>query len=175
MTKHKTRNITFAALFTALICITSQVAFVTPTVPFTLQILGIALCGYVLPLKWAVASIITYLSVGILGLPVFSGFKGGVQALIGPSGGFLFGFISLAVFCSISKKYNKTILKLFYSILGLVTCHCIGILQYSIVTGNGILGSFVTVTLPFFIKDTILVILAHFVSKYLIKALNFRN
>ncbi len=168
-------NVTFSALFTALICITAQISFVTPAVPFTLQFLGIALCGYTLPLKWAVTSVAAYLSAGALGLPVFSGFRGGIQMLLSPTGGFLWGFILLCAFCSLAVRSSKKVLRFSLSAVGIFLCHTVGILQYSLVTGNGFWVSSVTASLPFLIKDISLILGAYFLSKYLRKSLKFRN
>ena len=93
----KSFNITVSALFTATVCILSQVAFVTPSVPLTLQTFAIALCGFILSAKWSVISVASYIAVGSLGLPVFSAFKGGIQVVLGPTGGFLFGFLAFVV------------------------------------------------------------------------------
>ncbi len=160
--KSKSMNITFSALFTALICILSQLCFVTPSIPLTLQTLGVALCGFTLSIKWSTACVCTYIAVGALGLPVFSGFKGGIQVLLGPTGGFLLGFIVLTAACGMAVNVRSTALKLLFPFLGCVLCHSIGFLQYSLVTGNGILLSFLTASLPFFVKDIICVILAYF-------------
>ncbi len=171
----KSFNVTLSALFTALICVTAQISFITPSVPLTLQIFGIALCGYTLPLKWALASVITYLSVGAMGLPVFSGFRGGIQMLLGPTGGFLFGFILLVIFCAFSKKASRRMWKILLSAVGIAFCHAVGVLQYTLITGNGLLASIATTSLPFLLKDIILIFSGYFVSKYLLKAIKFRN
>lgn len=169
MTSKNTINIAFTAFFTALICILSQISFVTPSVPVTLQTFGVALCGFTLSVKWAGACIVTYIALGTLGLPVFSAFQGGMQITLGPTGGFLFGFIILTIACSLAVKIKKQLLCIIISTTGLLLCHITGVLQYSIVTGNNLLFSWLTVSLPFLLKDIISVIGAFFLSKYVIK------
>ena len=169
--KNKNVSLTFTALFTAVICVTAQISFATPTVPFTLQILGICLCSYTLSLKQSLAAVITYLLMGAVGLPVFSNFRGSVQILLGPTGGFLFGFILLGLFCSLARNRNSSVLKIALSSIGLLLCHIVGVLQYSIVTGNSISVSFVSSSLPFILKDAILVSLSYFMSKFIVKRL----
>ena len=169
--KNKNVSITFTALFTAIICVTAQISFATPTVPITLQILGVCLCGYTLSIKQSLAAVVTYLLMGAVGLPVFSNFRGSVQILLGPTGGFLFGFIILAFFCSLAKSRKTALLKIILSGVGLLLCHIVGVLQYSIVTGNGIRVSFLASSLPFILKDTILVFLSYFMSKLIVKRL----
>lgn len=170
----KSFNITLAALFTAVLALLSQISIASPSVPVTLQILGVCLCGYVLPLKWAMSCIITYISVGALGLPVFSMFQGGIQMLLGPTGGFILGFLPLTLFCTIASNRNKLIYKILFSALGLVICHLFGTVQYSLITGNGFMISLLTASLPFFIKDIVLIFGAYFLSKLIKKQLSLR-
>ncbi len=165
--KSKSINITFAALFTAIIALLAQISFLTPTVPLTLQILGIVLCGYTLSLKWSLGCVATYIAIGSLGLPVFSSFQGGIQILLGPTGGFIFGFLILTFCCGLSRIFLNRILKILSGFLGLVLCHIIGVLQYSLVSGNSLTASFITASLPFILKDTALLIAAFFLSEFI--------
>lgn len=86
------RNMTRAALLAALLAVCAWIAIPIPPVSFTLQTMGIYLTLGLLGWKWGSASILLYLAVGAVGLPVFSGFQGGLATLLGPTGGFLLGF-----------------------------------------------------------------------------------
>ena len=98
--KKRTLRLITAALFTAITAVLSQTAIPTPfDVPLTLQTFAVALCGYVLGVKWGLASIAAYILLGTVGVPVFSGFRGGVQVLFGATGGFIFGFLFLTGLC----------------------------------------------------------------------------
>ncbi len=165
--KLKTVSITFTALFTAIICILSQISFATPFVPLTFQVFAIALCGFTLSVKQSLSAVVTYLLLGSFGLPVFSNFKGGIQVILGPTGGFLIGFVILALFCGISKKITKPFLKILLCGFGLFLCHLIGVLQFIFVTNNGFLASFISASLTFILKDALLLILAFFLSKFI--------
>ncbi len=165
----KSVNITFSALFTAVICILSQISFITPSVPLTLQTLGVALCGFILSPKWALASICVYIGIGAMGLPVFSAFKGGFQVILGPTGGFIWGFIFLCLFCSLSGLCGKKALKIFLPLIGLALCHAVGVIQYGVVSGNGVLTALLTVSLPFLLKDVISIVLAYTLSQFIKK------
>lgn len=175
MTNKKIINISFSALFTAIICILAQFSFLTFSVPLTLQTLGVALCGYTLSLKWSGLCIISYVAMGTLGLPVFSNFRGGVQITLGPTGGFLLGFIVLILMCSIAAKFKNKVMKILFGILGIVLCHGIGIFQYSLVTGTDLPASFLTASFPFLLKDLICVIGAFFLSDFLKKRIKGLN
>ena len=162
-----------ASIFTAIIAILSQIAIYTPLgVPLTLQIFGVALAGFVLGAKWGLWSVATYILTGFVGLPVFSGFKGGVHTLLGPTGGFIWGFLLLAFFCGLSNKTTLTKTKQLFSILGILICHICGIIQYSFITKNSLWHAFLTASFPFITKDIILIILSFFVSKKIKVRLN---
>ena len=163
-------SVTVSALFTAIICIISQVCFLMPSgIAFTLQTLAIAFCGYILGAKWGTASVATYLLTGVVGLPVFSGFKGGVHILTGVTGGFLWGFILLVLLCGLSLRFNKKHIPVILGTVGIILCHLCGIIQYCFVADLGFTEAFIAVSLPFLLKDFISVILAFFLSKKIIK------
>ncbi|MFR6311142.1 biotin transporter BioY, partial [Anaerofustis stercorihominis] len=95
----KTRTLTKIALCTAVMCIIGPVSVPIPIspVPISLAQLGIYFAVYALGYKYALISVLVYILIGSIGLPVFSGFMGGVNRLIGPTGGYLLGFIFLTL------------------------------------------------------------------------------
>ena len=170
--KKNTLSLVTAALFTAIIAVCSQIAVPMPTqVSLTLQTFAVALCGYVLGIKWGLASIIIYVLLGTVGVPVFSGFKGGVQVLFGASGGFIFGFILFTLLCGVSLLINNKALKLLVGLGGLVVCHVLGVIQFAVVYKTDIVSSFLMVSAPYLIKDVISVAAAFFLSLYVRKLL----
>lgn len=171
--KKNTLNLVTAALFTALTAVCSQIAVPMPTqVALTLQTFAVALCGYVLGIKWGLASIITYILLGTVGVPLFSGFKGGPQVLFGPSGGFIFGFILFVLLCGVSLLIKNKALKLVLGLGGLALCHILGIIQFAVVYKTDIISSFLMVSAPYLIKDVISVAAAFFLSIYIRKLLS---
>lgn len=165
MKKTNISNLIFSALFTAVIAVISQICILTPLgIPITLQTFAISLCGYLLGAKWAVASVLTYIGVGALGLPVFSGFHGGIHHFLCPSGGFVIGFIFLSLFCGIFKKTKNHILQILSGIFGLLICHLIGVIQFAILTETGFWPAFIASSLPFLIKDILSVAIAYFAA-----------
>ncbi|MFV0412405.1 MAG: biotin transporter BioY, partial [Oscillospiraceae bacterium] len=92
-TKSKTGQMVFAALMAALIAVLAQIMVPIGPVPFSMAIFGVFFAGAMLPPLAASASIAVYLLLGIVGLPVFTGFKGGPQVLLGPTGGYLAGYL----------------------------------------------------------------------------------
>ncbi len=94
----KTRDMVLVALFAALTAIGGWLSFPLPfsPVPITLQVLFVLLAGALLgPMRGALSQII-YVLIGAIGLPVFAQFSGGIGILVGPTGGYLIGFIVAA-------------------------------------------------------------------------------
>lgn len=165
MQNKNTKNIVFAALFTAIITIISQIHIHTPfDVPVTLQTFAIALCGFILGAKWSVCSVTVYILAGAVGLPVFCCFRGGIQQIFSLNGGFIIGFIFLALFCGISLKKRGKAVKLGISYVGLFICHLLGVIQFAIISKVGFLAAFLTASLPFLIKDMVLIALALYIA-----------
>ena len=88
----RARNVAFCGLSIALMAVAAWVTVPFGPVPFTLQTLAVMFVLFALPPKQALAAIGGYLVLGAIGLPVFSSFKGGLAALMGPTGGFIVGF-----------------------------------------------------------------------------------
>lgn len=154
----KTKDITYIAIFSAIISILSIISIPTPWgVPFTLQTFAISLAGFVLGKKYGTLSVITYLLLGAIGLPVFSGLSGGISKFVSVTGGFLFGFIFLAFLCGTKKIY--------YSILGLLICHLLGVIQFNLLTKTNFINSISIVSLPYLIKDLLSIFLAYIINK----------
>lgn len=166
MKNKKLLNLIFSALFAAVLAITSQIAIPTfISVPITLQTFIIALGGYLLGTATSLGSVLVYITLGAVGLPVFSHFRGGAQILFSATGGFILGFLALAAACGLSHKLQKDISKISLSLFGLLLCHICGTAVFSTVTSTGFFKSFIASSLLFLIKDIILVILAFYISK----------
>lgn len=168
-TKSKTLRIVMCALFAALIAISAQVTIPLPAMPITLQTFGVALCAAVGGMLTGTVSTAVYLLIGAVGVPVFSGMKGGFAVLLGPSGGFLFGFILMALFCGMKMKNLP--LRIAVSLIGLALCYICGAVQYALVTQTDIIQSFMLVVVPFMVKDILSVCAAQYMAIPIRKAL----
>ena len=104
--KMSTRQMTFIALMTAVTCILGPLSIPLPfsPVPISFTNLAIYLSLYVLGLNGATISYLVYLLIGMVGVPVFSGFSGGFGKLAGPTGGYLIGFIFLTLIAGLLMK-----------------------------------------------------------------------
>ena len=158
--------ITVSALFTAIIAASAWISIPTPMgINLSFSLFGVCLAGFCLGIKGAISSTAVYIVLGAVGLPVFSQFAGGFGVLFGVSGGFLWGFLLSAYLCAKAKKITGKAIKHILILLAVIVCHIFGLVQYCIITGNGIFVSFLSVSLPFLIKDIFLVYLAQFISK----------
>lgn len=150
----------FAAVCTAIIVVFSQIAIPIGTVPATLQIFAVAFVGFTLKKAQAVLSVVTYILLGMIGLPVFTGFNGGLSVFAGATGGFIIGFVFLAYFCSISDEKHKLL-----SVIGLIICHLCGIIWFMIIYSQDFISSFIITSAPYLLKDLILLYIANRISK----------
>lgn len=153
-----TYQLVLIALFSASIAVTSQISIPLPFgVPFTLQTLIIPLVGIILGSERGTIAVIVYIFIGIIGLPVFSGFNSGFGALIGPTGGFIISFPILSFAGGIT--YNKNKINTFIILLiAFILNYIIGLLYFSIITQNNIISSFFYCVAPFLITDFIKII-----------------
>ena len=136
-----TQEMVQIALFTAILAILSQISFMLPGgIPVTLQTFGIVLIGTILGKKSGFLSVFLYLLIGMIGIPVFANFGGGIDALVGPTGGYLFGFLPMVFLTGLGSRKSYHI-GIFFSILGLLICHVMGLLFYYQITGTWLLPS----------------------------------
>ena len=88
-----TRSIAFVGLTIAIMAVSAWVTVPLGPIPFTLQMFAVTFAIVVLKPREAIAAIVGYLLLGAIGVPVFSGMRGGVGVLAGPTGGFLWGYL----------------------------------------------------------------------------------
>ncbi len=130
----KTKDMVLIAAFTALIAVCAQITIPT-TVPFTLQTLAVFLAGSILGLKRGTASVLVYILLGAAGVPVFAKFTGGFSALIGPTGGYIIGFVATAVITGFiyDKFGSKLWITIVGMVIGLLVCYAFGTAWFIIV------------------------------------------
>ena len=104
-----TRNLVLIAVFAALLCVVSPFAVPIGPVPISLATLAIYLTAGVLGTRRATLAVAIYIALGTFGMPVFTGFSGGIQKLVGPTGGYIAGYIPLALITGIAAhvKVNR--------------------------------------------------------------------
>ena len=118
MKKSTVFNMTSCALMAALMCVLCPVSVPIGPIPISLSILVILLTVYVLGTWRALVSYTVYLLLGAVGMPVFSGFQGGLAKLAGPTGGYLAGFWLMILVAGIIMEKGKR--NLLVTILGML-------------------------------------------------------
>ena len=161
----KTRNMVLCALFAAQMAICAWISIPTGSVSFTLQTFALFFTLSVLGGKLGSVTVLIYLALGAVGLPVFSGFQGGIGALLGPSGGFLLGFMltGLLYWLTTSLLGSRACIKITALCIGLLCCYLCGWLWYCRFAPV----NFFLWCLPYLLPDTLKLILALFLSKRL--------
>ena len=106
------------ALMAALMCILGPVTIPIGAVPISLMVLVMLLSVYLLGWKLGTLSVLLYLAIGAVGLPVFSGYQGGLAKLAGPTGGYILGYVPMAVIAGLFIE--KSGAKIVWSVLGMV-------------------------------------------------------
>ncbi len=174
----KTRNMVLVALFAALMAICSWISIPT-TVPFTLQTFAVFAAVGLLGGKLGTLSVVVYLLLGAVGVPVFAGFTGGMGVLLGSTGGYLVGFIGSALVMWALEKpgKNRGWLRLLSMVLGLAVCYGFGTLWflwvYTAQNGAVALGTVLGwCVLPFIPFDLLKIALAFVITNRLSKAVN---
>lgn len=125
--KFNTKDISDIAIFTSLLIVCTWIN-IPMLVPFTMQTFAIFLSLLLLGGKKALFIVITYILIGVSGLPVFAGFRGGIFVLFGLTGGFIIGFIfqCLAYICITKILGEKLYIKVIALLIGLLICYMIG-------------------------------------------------
>ena len=145
------RRMTLCASLAALLSVASPWTIPIGPIPVTLAVLFLFLCGGVLGPRDGVVAVAVYLALGALGVPVFSGFRGGYAVLIGPSGGFLLGYLPCVLLSGLGRKRPR--LRPVFFLFGLLACYFFGALQFGLVSGNDPATVLCIAVLPFLLPD----------------------
>jgi len=110
MRNERLKMMIVAALFAAIIAIAAQIMINVPPVPFTLMTIAVMLTATILGAKYGTLAVSVYVLMGVIGIPVFAGMKGGLGIVLGPTGGYLAAIIPAALFVGWyldTFKYSK--------------------------------------------------------------------
>lgn len=150
------KSMTLTALFAAFMCIVSPWTVPIGAVPISLGTFAVYLCAGTLGWKKGGAATAIYLLLGLVGLPVFTGFSGGVQKLAGPTGGYLAAYILLAVISgAVYDKFKKLWAYPVGMVLGTAVLYTFGTAWFCIMNGSGVAAAIMTCVVPFLVGDAI--------------------
>lgn len=177
--QRKTSNIQAISLSAVSVAILSVCSWIYiplfgPFVPFTMQTFAVLLIAGLFDLKIALSSVLTYLLLGAVGVPVFTGFKGGIGVFLGPTGGYIVGFVICVIIVGLFKfiNSNKTIVIFISMSLGVMSCYIFGTVWFYVAYANmgkesSILGILTMCVFPFIIPDVAKIMLAAVLVKRL--------
>ena len=167
--KRKTLDIVYCGIFATITAILAQISIPLPGgVPLTLQTFAVSLAGILLGSKKGFISILVYVLMGAIGLPVFSGFSAGIGAIVGATGGFILSFpIMSFIIGLICERTDNKILSFLAMILGSIPNYLLGAIQFSLVTSSNMYNAFLVCVLPFILVGVIKAVLATIIGSML--------
>ncbi|MBW2178178.1 MAG: biotin transporter BioY [Deltaproteobacteria bacterium] len=156
------RMTAYASLMAALTAVGAYISLPIGPVPVVLQNLFVYMTGLLLGRKWGAIAISTYLLAGICGLPVFAGGKGGIGHVIGPTGGYLIGFLpAIIIIGTISEKgKGKVLFDLTGLLLGTAVIYGLGVPWLKLVTGMSLSKTLALGMYPFLLGDALKIAVA---------------
>lgn len=160
--KGNTYQYVLAAIGAAIIAILAQVTIPLPLVPITGQTLAVGLVVTILGMRTGVLSVIVYILIGAVGMPVFSGMSGGLGVVIGPTGGYIVGFLPSAILMGLyMKKFGITISHaIVANLIGMVVTLVFGTVWLKIIADLTWTAAFMGGVAPFVIVGVIKAVLA---------------
>lgn len=164
--RFSTRDITYIAVFTALLAVCSWISIPT-TVPFTLQTFGVFLAVGLLGGKRGTLTVLTFILLAAVGAPVLSGFTGGLGILLGSTGGYILGFLLTALLMwAIEHFFGSGLLPMGVGmVLGLAVCYFFGTVWFMVIYARtegpiGVLTALGWCVFPYLVPDLVKIGLA---------------
>lgn len=159
--KFKTIDIVYIGLFAALIAVCAWIS-IPMTVSFTLQTCAVCLTAGLLGWKRGTLTVLVYILLGMVGLPVFTGFKSGIAAVTGPTGGYIVGFIFTALIVGLAAdRLGKRLLaNILFMAIGILVCYLFGTVWFMIAYKVTFVSALTTCVIPFLIPDAVKIAVA---------------
>lgn len=149
-TQSSTYALAMTAVMTAVTCVLAPMSIPVGDVPITLTNLVVYFSLYLLGWKRGSLSVLVYILIGMVGVPVFSGFSGGLGKLAGPTGGYILGFLVMAVIAGwVMDGSRSRALHFGGMVLGTAVCYALGTAWYCFLTHSPIQAALWTCVIPF--------------------------
>ena len=161
----KTRDMTTVAVMAALLCVAGPLTVSIGPIPLSLASFAVYLAGATLGAKRGTLAVAIYLLIGMVGVPVFSGFSGGFQKLLGVTGGYLVGYVPCAWLTGLGVPKDETASGNKWKLpalmaLGTAALYLIGTAWFMMQTGNALAASLGMCVLPFLPGDAVKIVAA---------------
>ncbi len=150
------RSVARCGLCCALLACSAWISIPFGPVPFTLQTLVIMLLPQIMPAREALMTVAAYVLLGCAGLPVFSSFQGGAGVLLGPTGGFIWGFVvSMVPGAALmrARRLPAALRTVAGAVVLLAICYALGTLQLMVVSEMDLPAALAAAVLPFIVPD----------------------
>ena len=160
------RKAVLISLFSALISVSAFLSVPVMAVPITMQSFAVFLALFILGPRAGTVSVFLYVFIGAVGMPVFSGFSGGIGRLFDIGGGFIFGFCILSlVYLALTSVIGMSIkAKIISAIFGQIALYATGVMWYVIGFNGDVITALVALVLPFLLFDAVKLLLAFLIS-----------
>ncbi len=167
-----TKDMTYCALLAAVICVLSPFTIAIGPVPLSLATFSVYLTATITGAKRSFISTLIYLLLGLAGLPVFSGGAGGLSKFAGPTGGYLIGYLFIAIIGGLfADKTNKIYLIIIGMIIGTAVLYAFGTAWFVKVTESDLSYALSVCVLPFLLPDLVKILVATFAGSMIKSAL----
>lgn len=174
-TKFSVKQLALTGLMTAVICILGPWALHIPVspVPISLGILGIYFVISVLGMKLGTVSVVLYILLGLAGVPVFTDFSAGPGKLLGPTGGYIVGYIFMALICGFFvDRFGKNLpLYILGMVLGTAVCYLFGTFWLGCQLKRTFIEALMIGVIPYIPADAIKLVIAMLIGPQLRKRL----
>lgn len=159
------RNLTFTALFAAILCVMSPFAVNIGPIPLSLATVAVYLAGVTLGWKKGTVAVIVFILIGAVGVPVFSNFSGGLQKVVGPTGGYIIGYIPCALVAGIfADKWSKAWSYIVGMVLGTAVLYALGTAWYCTQASVALGKAIAACVTPFLLGDAIKIVIVTLLS-----------
>ena len=161
----------YTSLFVALIAVGAFIIIPIGPVPIVLQNMFVLLAAIILGPVWGISCLTIYLLIGLAGFPVFAGGTSGIGKIMGPTGGYLLGYLPCVLVTAWTSKIlgSKIGTDILAMLVGSLIVYGAGVSWLATVSGMGFQKALVVGMYPFIIGDIIKIVAAAFIARYLRK------
>lgn len=169
------KDLIACGIFASIIAVVAQISIVVPfsPIPFTMQVFGVCLVAVILGAKKGFITLMVYILLGAIGVPVFAAYSSGPTVLFGKTGGFILAFPLMALLIGyVSEKFKRIHYVLGAMILSLMLCYAIGTIYFSFITKIPVQKAVFFTVIPYIPLDIVKVIMASLIGVQVRKRLS---
>ena len=166
-------HLSVCALMAAVLCVVGPLSLPIGPIPVSLANLVICLCACLLGWKWGTVSVLVYVLLGAFGMPVFSGYAGGLGKLVGPTGGYIIGYLFLALIggAFVTRFHGRIGWTIAGLILGMAALYAFGTVWFVVLMQCTLWYALTVCVFPFLVLDLIKIVFAAAAGGLIRKAL----